>query len=338
MGRRRIKITAAVLCGLAFVLLFCGIAAAKHRNVAIINSYHNGLKWVREHNEVLLRGLSSRAHVSIYYIDFKRVSEQQAKKNVEAIKKACRANRPEVVVLTDDFAVKEFARYFVAKKIPVVFLGVNGNIRSYIDNVHKITGVFERPLVKRSITHLHSIMGSRLKRCLVAMDDSLSSKSFIKETMKGKLSFNLSSVQTDIRLLKDFNAWKDAVINAKKNGYDALVIGTYHIFKDAEGRHIESTDVLKWTSKHSTVPLFALWDFAVGEKMAVGGYVISGIDQGREALKIVHRILNGDKPEDINPVIGKRGKLLFSQPEMDRWNIKLPYEFTSRGYLIRVIR
>lgn len=338
MGRWRIKNASVVLYCMLWLLLLCGVAAAEIPRVAIINSYHHEMDWVREHNGVIKRGLGPKAVVDTYYIDFKRQSDQGVAQNVKRIKKICSLHLPDAVVLTDDYAVKVFASYFVDKGVPVVFLGVNGNIRNYIDNAHAITGVFERPLVKRSITHLRAIMGPSLKRCLVAMDDSMSSRVFMKETMKDSFSFELSGVHTDIRLLKNFSEWKQAVKTSKAKGYDAIVIGTYHIFKDEKGRHIESKDVLLWTSKHAPLPLFALWDFSVGNKMALGGYVISGIDQGREALKLLRRVLAGEKPRDINPVIGKTGMLFFSNPEMKRWNIELPREFLSKGYLIRIIR
>ncbi|WP_421901414.1 ABC transporter substrate-binding protein [Maridesulfovibrio sp.] len=304
----------------------------------MVNSYNRDFKWVEEHNGILKRGLSGKADVFFHYLDFKRLSKEQAERNVEAVKIILAEQKPEVVVLTDDYALKSLGQFLVDRDIPVVFLGINGNARGYVDNVRKITGVLERPLVKRSILYLKEIIGPEMDKCLVLMDDSLSSRVFVEENMRGKLSFDVSGVHTDIKLIKSFEDWKDAVKAVPSEGYPCIVLGLYHIFRDEHGRHIPSDEVLAWTSKFSSVPVFGLWSFSVGKGKAVGGYVLSGVDQGREALKIVKTILAGEKTENIPPVIGRNGRLLFSAPEMKRWKIKLPDTITSKGYLVRVIR
>ncbi|WP_320176084.1 ABC transporter substrate binding protein [Maridesulfovibrio sp.] len=302
----------------------------------MVNSYNRDFKWVKEHNGILKRGLAGEADVICYYLDFKRLSKDQAERNVEDVKRVLAERRPEVVVLTDDYALKSLGQFLVDLDIPVVFLGVNGNARGYVNNVRKITGVFERPLVKRSVAYLTEIIGPG--KFLVLMDDSLSSRVFVQESLGGNQSFNVSGTHADILLIQNFLDWQEKVKGAQAAGYTCIIIGTYHVFKDEQGKHISSADVIRWTSKYATVPVFALWDFSVGQGMAVGGYVLSGVDQGREALKMVKRILSGEKTENIPPVIGKRGQLLFSGPEMKRWNVTIPRSLSSKGFQIKIIR
>ncbi|MFW5498158.1 MULTISPECIES: ABC transporter substrate-binding protein [unclassified Maridesulfovibrio] len=276
------------------------------------------------------------ADVFCHYLDFKRLSKEQAERNVEAVKNILVEQKPTVVVLTDDYALKYLGQFLVDRDIPVVFLGINGNARGYVKNIRKITGVFERPLVKRSVAYLTEIVGPG--KYLVLMDDSLSSRVFVQESLRGDQSFNVSGTHADILLIQNFRGWQEQVKAASDAGYSCIIIGTYHIFKDKQGNHIPSTEVIKWTSKHAPVPVFALWDFSVGQGKAVGGYVLSGIAQGREALRMVKRILAGEKTESIQPVIGKRGQLLFSGPEMTRWNITIPESLSSKGFQIKIIR
>ncbi len=135
------------------------LAVAANKTVVVVNSYNRDFKWVKEHNGILKRGLSGEADVFCHYLDFKRLSKEQAERNVEAVKNILAEQKPAVVVLTDDYALKSLGQFLVDLNIPVVFLGINGNARGYVDNIRKITGVFERPLVKRSVAYLTEIIG-----------------------------------------------------------------------------------------------------------------------------------------------------------------------------------
>ncbi len=322
---------------LILMLLFVSAPArALDKKIMVINSYNKGFNWVEGHNGVLRRGLAGQVDFSFYYLDYKRLSKKDCDLRVAEVRSAVDREKPDLVVVTDDYALKTFGQFLVDRGIPVVFLGINGNARGYVDNIHKITGVFERPLVKRSVAYLAEIIGPG--KYIVLMDDSLSARVFVRESLHGQMNLAVAGARARIKLVKNFNDWKEMVKNARKDGYSCILVGTYHVFRDDQGRHISSIDVIKWTSRHAPVPVFGLWDLSVGKGMAIGGYVVSGVAQGREALKIVKKVLAGEKVENIQPVIGKNGVLLFSSPEMKRWNISLPQSLTSKGFLIKIIR
>ena len=326
-----------VLPILLFVTLFSSISAyAFEHKVVVVNSYNKGLSWVDTHNGIIERGLEGDADIEFYYLDFKRLDKKESERRALEAKAAIERTHPDVVVLSDDFALKSLGQFLVDRDIPVVFLGINGNARMYVNNIRKITGVFERPLVKRSVAYLEEIIGAG--KYLVLMDNSFTTGVFIRESLNGKTHLDVAGAHADITLAKTLDEWKDKVIDSKANGYACIVVGTYHIFKDKQGRHIPSVEILKWTSSHSPVPVFGLWDFSIGEGQAVGGYVLSGVEQGRETLKIVKRILSGEKVESIQPIIGKKGQLLFSGAEMKRWGIEIPLSLRQKGFLIKIIR
>ena len=78
-------------------------------------------------------------------------------------------------------------------------------------------------------------------------------------------------------MLGDYSLWQEAVLNAKKNGYEAIFIGLYHTLVDDDGKHVSEQTVLEWTSAHSPVPLFCFWEFSVGTGKAIGGLVLDGV-------------------------------------------------------------
>lgn len=330
--------TTPFLCAFLFGLILLCSAAANKSHVTIINSYHSEFNWVRMHNGALKRGLAGRADVSTHYLDYKRTTPEQSALNVKKVKAACEKELPDVAVLTDDFALKSFGQYFVDKGIPVVFLGVNGNVRDYVTKVSKVTGILERPLVKRSVVFLREILGQRLNRCLVIMDHSMSSRSFIRESLQDKRSFKICNVTVDVEVVKNFKEWQQLVLASAERGYDAIIAGIYFSLYDEKGEYVEGDNVMRWSAKESPLPFFALWDISIGKNRAVGGYVLSGVDQGEQALSMVRRILDGENIENIKPIIGKKGTLIFSLYELRRWNINLPREMTRDRGAVRLVR
>lgn len=97
---------------------------------------------------------------------------------------------------------------------------------------------------------------------------------------------------------------------------------------------MESDKVLHWTAENSKLPLFAFWDFAVDKKGAIGGYVQSGYEQGKQAAEMAEALINGQSHKKIGIVSGKSGRWLFSRAGLDRYKMKLPENMRIRAELV----
>jgi PAS domain S-box-containing protein len=96
--------------------------------------------------------------------------------------------------------------------------------------------------------------------------------------------------------------------------------------KDAAGhRFIPATQSAPMVAAAANAPVFSLADVTVGQG-EVGGYVRSYAAEGAVAGKIVSRILNGERPEQI-PIVRGADTYIFDWPALKRWGIdetKLP--------------
>lgn len=328
----------AIYTAIILMLLLPVSSHAGRPDVMVINSYHAEFPWVASHNAALAEKLGDAVTITRLYLDAKRQPSNVVAENVAAIKDVINADKPDIVVLADDIALREFGRFLQTRNIPVVFLGINNNPRVYLGNMTLATGVLERPLMKRSVIYMKEILGDSLSRCLVLFDNGFTARTTLDYVFRGRSSNHFGRIATDIKLLDTVEQWKQTVLTAKQDGYDAIIIGLYHTLFDEQGEHVPDQQVLAWTSANSPVPLFGFWDFSIGQGKAVGGLVLAGEPQGALAATLVRRILNGESPESIQPVTAEAGRLLFSWSEMERWGIQLPDSLRSTDQTLRFVQ
>jgi len=306
-------------------------AAADRPLVLVINSYHAEYPWVMSHNEALRRNLSDAADLVFHDMDTKRLNPAHHVDRAALALAKYREVQPDLVILADDNALVFLGRDITRAGTPVVYLGINANPRTYIGNAELITGVLERPLLKRSIVFLHDILGAHLDRCLVLFDDGATAKATLDTVFRGRNRISVCKTRTDIVLASTMGQWKQHVLTAGKLGYGAIILGLYHTLTDGEGKHVPDDAVARWTADNSPVPVFAFWDFAVGRDKAVGGLVLAGRPQGEEAARLARRILDGEAPVNVHPVIAEHGRFLFSRSGLERWHITLPPDLAQPG-------
>ncbi len=310
-----------------FILATATSVLAARKHVMIVNSYHADYPWVMDHNNALKNGLKKYADLSFFHMDTKRLPKGQHQLQADLAFAAIETTHPDLVVLTDDYALKSLGMRISAQNIPVVFIGINNNPRAYLDDMAKATGVLERPLLKRSIVYIRDILFGNSQKYLVLFDNGLTAQTSVKQVFQGKDTLVFDNMTTNIKLHSRFDQWQKTVLNAKKDGYEAIILGLYHTLIDENGKHVDAESVATWTSAHSPVPVFGFWDFSIGKGLALGGLVLHGKPQGEEAVKLIRRILNGQDPHSIPPVTAESGRLIFSRSELKRWNITLPKHF-----------
>ncbi|WP_027723306.1 ABC transporter substrate-binding protein [Maridesulfovibrio zosterae] len=301
--------------------------------VLLIESYHSDFFWDID----IVDGLNSVLKDSVVMLNFamdtKRLPEKDHHKRAVMAWNYYKKTKPDIVILSDDYALKSLGPKFIQTKTPVVFLGINQNPRKYIPLHKNITGVLELLPFKRMIMSLKGIITKKDPKFLVLFDKSLSAQTILHNTFNSEKSFNIAGIHGDITSTSSFNEWMEAVQNAPKNGYSAVIMGLfYHLY--VGNKHVDSSKVLQWTTKNSMVPVFSFWGVSVGKGKAVGGIVMTGKIQGEAAGMIVKRILNGEKVESINPIAPNQGTIIFSRHELNRWKINLPPQIKMRTSFI----
>ncbi|WP_165901789.1 ABC transporter substrate-binding protein [Reinekea marinisedimentorum] len=307
--------------------------SAERQTILVIQSYHAEYLWDKSYLESLRSSLGAGYDVITFEMDTKRLPESQFAKQADAAWKLYKKLKPDLVVLGDDNALKFLGEKLGRTKTPVVYLGINNDPANYnIADFDNLTGILERPLLKRSISLISEIMP--VNKLLIMFDSGTTAQTVLEQTFENSTTYTLGNVQADIFLMNSFDDWKRAVQQSRNNGYDALIIGLYQTLRDENNNHVSADDVLAWTDENTPIPPFSFWDFSVRSAHSIGGYVLHGEQQGLAAGIMIKSILSGVKPALIYPITADRGGFLFSRSQISRWGIELPDYITSNASFV----
>ncbi len=312
------------LASLVFLWLFLASSArAEPKTILVIESYHPEYLWDAGYKEGLKETLGKDYKLVFYAMDTKRLPKSEHQKMADGGWARYLEVKPILTILGDDAALKYLGPKFALEKIPVVFLGINGNPRNYFKTLPtNMAGILERPILKRSLVYIQKVF-PQAKNGLVLFDTDLTSQCVKDEIFGGKEKLNIAGIDVDIKLIATMDDWNSAVASSKGK-YDFIITGLYQNIKDQAGKPVDPEDVIKWASANSALPLFAFWDFAVGPDKAIGGLVLYGRDMGLLAGEMVQKVLSGTPPSKISYVQDTQGVFLFSKKQLDKWKIVLP--------------
>lgn len=313
-----------MMCRLALMLvgIACVSYALAQPKVMIVHSYHSDFSWVQDYRDGLLQGLLPATLVE-YFLDAKRLSVPALEQRAEQAWQLVLAEQPDVLVVADDAALRLLSERIQAEQIATVFLGINANPRQYGAMSPRLTGVLERPPLRRATAMLRHLIAT-VDAVDVLMDSHPTSFEIIEHSLAGQRQGEISGIQLTTYQFRHFDQWKAHVL-ALGDEVDAILLTTYAALVDGPDDalvNVTSDDVSRWTSANSKVPVFSFWSFSIAPDMAIGGYVVSGQQQGSEAAVLVNKFLTTG---EIAPVrsLGE-GVYMFSRAQLDRWRLPIP--------------
>ncbi len=312
------------------ICMLVSVSQTQAKSIVLVHSYHFAYPWVQEYRGGLLSTLD-KMEIHEFQMDTKRRAPEEFDAIAEQAWSFVIKNSPDVVILSDDNALRYLGPRLTEQRIPFFFMGINANPRNYIPITDMVSGVLERPLVRRSVYMIGKVL-PRTKRIRVLMDSTVTSSAILETSFGNKLNQTVSGIEVDTQLVNSWEQWQQLVLTAKSDGYDALIIANYAGLKDSDGRHYEMDGVSEWTSKRSELPLFAFWTYSVGKKKAVGGLSISATQQGVVLAELVNQyFVDQTMPMITTP---EKGAFVFSQSELDRWNLHLPAEIHTKALML----
>jgi ABC-type uncharacterized transport system substrate-binding protein len=321
---------------LFWFIAFTAVSSAfSNTNICIIHSYHKEYAWEISLAEGLSYNLPPGATVAHHYLDTKRTSVEEHRDRAETLWRKIRDAHWDLFILCDDNAARYLGPRLKGGPTPVVYLGLNRNPRDYgLFPAPNMTGVLERPLIRRSLHSMCKLVNTADTKVLVLFDSDATSDAVVQEEFQGRSHLELGNVRVELKQFSKVQEWKNALLNARSDGFDTVYIGLYHTLRDEAGAHVPEDEVLAWANANTPVPIFAFWDFAVGRRKTIGGHVLSARDQGLVAGKIASRILSGVPPSSILPVTASAGRYVFSASELERFNIKLPDGLRAQSEIV----
>ena len=319
------------------LLLFCipGYLSAVQK-VLIIESYHSEYEWDKSYIKGIKSVLLDDFELSYFQMNSKRLPKEAYPERANKAWQYFQKVQPDLVILGDDNALNYLGTRFSKINTPVIYLGINNNPRYYhIHRSQNISGVLERPLIKRAVLTATQLLTQDVKSILLMFDNSQTSRCILEEIFSNSTQIKISGIKVEIRLIGKWEIWKKKLLTASENSYDAVFLGLFHTLKDKNGQHVPAEQVLQWSSQNSPVPPFAFWEFAVGEDKAIGGLVLFGFEQGKLAAEMAKEVLTtGIQPYLMSTKTAEKGRYLFSRSQLQKYGITLPEKLSAKAVLI----
>jgi PAS domain S-box-containing protein len=322
------RAAAAALLTAALATLAASPAAAAPRphvagrtGVLVLHSYSPDFVWTQSQQEGIdsvFDPLAAAYDLRIEYLDAVHHPELMREPLVLELLRAKLAHLQFRVVLASDNAAFDFARAHRAELfpgVPIVFMGVNGFGDATLRGERGITGVAEDSDLAGTLRTLVQLVPHARRVVFPGMSDDLTYRA-----IRGTVAKDLAALPPDVKT--EFVEYPN--IDAALEELAALPPDTAIVvmanMRTADGEGITSQRVVELISAAAAVPVFTNWDFVVGHG-AVGGSVISGVEQGRRAAELAVRVLAGESPDAIPVQRGAGKTLLFDHRQLERFQI-----------------
>src|SRR5690606_12596245 len=200
------------------------------------------------------------------------------------------------VVLTSDNAAFDFARTHRAALFPeasIVFMGLNGFDDAMLKGERGISGVAEDSEIFDTLQLIQQLAPQTRRIIFPGMADDLTYRG-IRTTVEKDLEVLPKKIEAEFRVYPHV----DALLEDIKTLPSGAALYTIGNMRTRDGEGISSQLAAELMSSTASIPLFTSWDFLVGHG-AVGGSVISGVEQGRLAAEIAVQVLHGVRAGSI---------------------------------------
>ncbi|MFC1904456.1 ABC transporter substrate-binding protein [Chloroflexota bacterium] len=298
--------------------------------VLLVFSYHAEFSWVAEEARGVDQILKDRGvETEKFYMDTKRNTGTDWKNSMaEAAVRKIDEFKPDLVIVFDDNACELVAKRYIGKSLPIVFCGMNGEPADYGFPAQNITGVIERTHIKATVNFLKRLVPG-VEKLAIITDDNPTSRIFSTNIKKTILPVEIS----EFYATNDFDDWK-AKVEELQTRVDAIYMFTYHTIKARGGEaSLPSEDVLNWTLENNRLPDCGISDYIIRDGVLCG-VTVSGYEQGRAAAEIAVRILNGEKPADIEIERPEKGTPMVNQARAKALNIEIPADVLKEAKLL----
>lgn len=308
--------------------------AAPRRRVLVLHSYDQGYRWTDEIQRGIEEAFAGRADLELV-VDYLHANEYHGEEydrlllGLYGYKYGGGSAEIELVIVSDDHALNFAlsAREALFPGIPIVFCGVNDLKPETLGGQEGVTGVNEAQDMKATLE-----LGLRLapwtKRIAVLAGERLSERINLESFKR------IASPYADAYELLYLDGMTAARTRELIRGFGRETLLIYLSYMlDAAGESLDWRDGIALAASNPTVPVLVMSDFQVREG-ALGGRVLSGRGQGEVAARLAIRILDGEDPGSIPPVMESPALYLFDDRALERFGIEyasLPpsYELTN---------
>ncbi len=291
---------------------------AKPPEILVLHSYGADYAWTKAEQqgvEKAFERLGAAYELRVEFMDSTRSPALVHSPLLRALYKERFSGSRFRIILGSDNVAYDFLRAYhdeLFPGVPVVFMGVNGFETDQIRGLDGFSGVAEDPDFLVSFQSAIRLQPD-IKRIAVPGNADDPTYRGNVALMRAVLSRLPGEVMVEFHDCATLEACIEYLRTLPPDSA-AVMAGNY---RTAAGAGINNQRAVEIASSTVRVPLYSAWEFAVGHG-AVGGSVLSGVEQGRLAGEIAIRILGGESPRTI-PVLRNAGHVdIFDHRQMAR--------------------
>nr|WP_319396438.1 ATP-binding protein [uncultured Desulfobacter sp.] len=320
--RKRIFVFAAVL-----YLFFSALqlsAAQENRTplkVLILNSYHPGFSWSDDEETGVIEILKHLPSIDIpvEYFDAKRYPRKSNQLRMKTLlEEKYFGEKINLVIALDDAAVELVTKFHVElfPDTPVVFAGITGFSKYSVFGRKKITGVLETQDIKNTVDTILNLNPDTKE--IACISDATVSGLSARKAMEAVVTEYTGRVA--FRFLPPGTFEETQAMIAGLSDQSAILLNSYTT--DSSGRALSTKESTRLILSGAGVPVYGVHQNRFGDGI-IGGFLLSGREQGRQAAKMGLAILAGENPDAIP--IRKTGTSIpmFDYRQMERFGIPL---------------
>lgn len=311
---------------LLLLMLFSMEMAAAMPRCLLVYSYHVGYPWNDAIDRSATELLQGRCEIERIYMDSKRnPDERYIRQQADLAFLKIEQWQPDVIIAVDDNASKFLvAPYLKDHPIPVIFCGLNWDIKEYGYPYRNTTGMIEiaplEPLLLQSQQLLHHQLPSRtVPLQLTFIDaDRLSAR---KEFEHIKAQFESPQLQIEGRFVETFQQWQQAFEQGQQ-GDIILLLNNAGIegWNDREASRIVANGKTFSITSHDWMRHWSMLTMAKEPE-----------EQGEWAAEVAQLILEGVVPSAIDHAKNRRWRSYVNLPLLKQAGITLPSSLMKRA-------
>ena len=323
LNMRYLLLSLILFLSCAFSAFSMDPSSKNKKHILVIHSYHQSFVWtdsISHGIESVLTPLENKVETFYEYLDTKRFVDPIFIESFEhKYKLLCAKMTCDAIIVSDNhalnFVIKNRERFF--KDIPIIFCGINNYKPELLKGQKGITGIAEYAAIDSTLMLMHKLHPQ--KKLLIINDRTvtgLANKAIVMNALP-RLEKDLFIEFSDKQNMK-------GILEKVSSLTDEWMIYLFPFTMDADGDYYSFNDAVRLVSSASPVPIYGSWDFYLGRGI-VGGYITSGVKQGKLAGELALSVINGANPDTI-PVLEKAAvDLKFDHPVMLSYGIEENY-------------
>ncbi len=309
----------------------------KVTKIVAIHSYSEDFPWTRiiiNSYRAYLDQHKLKYTISNFYFDIKKHPYKKTEINplIEKSLAQVKNLKPDLIFITDDYALTAMSTYLVSSKTPFIFSGINGKIPDDIlkSGFKKYSGVYERYYLVDSIKLLQKLINKKALSLLVLLEESETSNAvleFFKDEVKNMKTIKVESITTN-----DFNLWKEKILIAHKKFDAILPLQPYSLFSE-KGTYLTPMEVINWIYLNSKLPSIftSAWHIKCGGTLAIAHRPKA---QGELSAQFTLDLINNKINE---PIVPPQGDIVLNYAVTEKLKLKIPFDLLSTATIEKKI-